>query len=375
MKKTLGYVAVVTVSILVTLGLIELVGRLVLSPLLVRYANRRAMTLELANPKDLGVATLYVPHHYYLYGMRPAYRSADGGLRHNAMGCRAEDVPLEKPAGVVRIVTVGGSTTYETLVRRNDRIYTYLLERLLDRWADDHRLGRRFEVIDCGVPGATSAENLGRYMFALSDYRPDLLLVQQGLNDAIPRSLPRMSRDYREFSKTWDERGPTDDRWFLVRLVRAARNKFGSSIWTQGINFLVRRPFWDASSGADSANVAHNGPGVFRANTRYLVRAALADGAQVLLVTEHIVADKRADWRQMPPSRDRATLEHNDVLRDLARSEGVLFFDLQSALCACKAEMPDGRHLNEAGEREKAHALFDYLTRPAVAGRWMKESR
>jgi len=145
--------------------------------------------------------SLYVPHHYYLYAPRPSYRSADGKVRHNSMGCRAEEVSLNKPAGVYLIVAVGGSTTYSTLVRENEEIYTYKLKKLLNDWSARAGSGWSFEVVNCGVPGYTSAENLTRYIFALSEYQADLIIVQQGINDALARPLPRLSRDYREFSR------------------------------------------------------------------------------------------------------------------------------------------------------------------------------
>ncbi len=359
--------------VIVGLGLVEVIGRWFLVPLLARYESQKALNLQLLKPTDLGVAAIYVPHHYYLFSTRPSYQSRDTQVHHNSRGCRAEDVPLEKTETVVRIVAVGGSTTYSTQIRQNQRIYTYVLEGLLNDWARTNSLGRTFEVLNCGVPGATSAENLSRYIFGLSEYRPDLLLVQQGLNDAVARAYPQMSRDYREYSKTWDESYLEPPQWFIGRLIRAVRNRVvDDSIWNEGIGFLVRRPRPPESA---PENYEKNGPHIFEANTRYLVRLAAGDGGAVLLLSEHVVTDKTVDWRRLPLDRVRATVEHNEVLARLAVAEKTLFFDLQGALCACPEQMPDGRHLNEAGERVKARALFDYLTRPAVVTRWLKKTR
>jgi lysophospholipase L1-like esterase len=370
--KRLGILGVVSLaSLIVTLGLIEVIGRWFLVPLLARYSSHQALNLQLANPQDLGVASLYVPHHYYLYETRPSYRSLDAELRHNSRGCRAEEVQLPKSDSVVRIVAVGGSTTYSTLVRQNTRIYTYQLETLLNRWATGQNLGRRFEVLNCGVPGATSAENLSRYIFMLSQYQPDLLLLQQGINDALTRAFPHVSRDYREYSKTWDESYLEPRRWFIARVFRAARNKFSDSIWNKGVSVLVRHELPEVNR---AENYERNGPQIFEANTRYLIRLAAGDGAAVVLLSEHVVTDKNVDWRRLPPTRVRATLEHNEILARLAEAEKVLFLDLQRALCACRERLPDGRHLNEAGEREKAQAVFEYLT-SGIMKRWLMRSR
>lgn len=350
-------------SIVLALGAIELIGSWLITPLIVRYSENQALKFQLANPETLGVASLYVPHHYYLYAPRPGYRSADAKIRHNSMGCRAEEVSVPKPAGVYRIVTVGGSTTYSTLVRANEEIYTYKLEKLLNDWSARAGFGRSFEVLNCGVPGYTSAENLARYIFVLSEYKADLLVIQQGINDALARALPRLSRDYHEFSKTWEEVDVGRDQWFLKRLARAAIKRFSGSIWTQGINYMVRHPFWDKkASGSDPVHYDKNSPWIFESNTRYLVRLASGDGANVLLLTEHIVVDKADDWRAMSNSRAKATLEHNSVVENVAQGEGAFFFDLQKKLCACEAIMPDSRHLNEEGETQKAQRIFEYLT-------------
>ncbi len=364
---------IVLASTVLTVGAVELVGRFFLTPLLVRYSDNQALKLQLAEPRNLGVVSLYVPHHYYLYTTRPSYHSADGKVRHNSMGCRAEEVRIPKPSGVYRIVAVGGSTTYSTGVRLNESIYTYKLQKLLNEWSARNGMRRPFEVVNCGVPGFTSAENLARYIFAISEYRADLLIAQQGINDVLPRSLPSVSRDYREFSKAWEGFDVDRGGWFLKRLLRAARNRFADSVWTQGISYVVRHPYWDkAVSGVDVSNFSKNPSSIFEANLRYLIRLVSADGARTLLLTEHLVtdpSDRPTDW--LSEGGIQAVLEHNRILRRLARQEGTLFLDLQAALCACGAIMPDGRHLNDGGETHKAQAIFEYLTKEFAAGRWL----
>lgn len=363
-KRVLVLVGISIASAALTVGMVEVAGWFFFTPMLVRYSENQALRLQLAKPKDLGIASLYVPHHYYLFSTRPSYRSADGKVRHNSLGCRAEEVSVEKPAGVYRIVALGGSTTYSTLVRENEGIFTYKLEKALNAWASKAGLRRTFEVLNCGVPGYTSAEALARYIFSLSEYRADLVMVQLGINDALPRGLSHISRDYREFSKTWETFDPGSDLWFTRRLLRTARNRFTDSVWTQGINFVVRHPFWIPKPGQVTvAGDGGNSAWIFGSNMRYLIRLASGDGARALLLTEHLVVDKASDWRTMPPGRGRFTLEHNALLETIARQERTLFLDLQQELCACKEMMPDGRHLNEEGESQKARLILEYLRR------------
>jgi lysophospholipase L1-like esterase len=327
-----------------------------------RYSSSQALRVQLENPETLGVAGLYVPHHYYLYGPRPSYQSGDRKLRHNSQGCRAEDVSLGKPPTVYRIVAIGGSTTYSTLVRDNAEVFAYKLENLLNDWATAVGFGRSIEILNCGVPGASSAENLLRYVFNLSQYRADMIIIQQGINDIAPRTLPTMSRDYQEFAKTWQEPDLGADTWFLKRLVRAAMHRFSDSVWTHGINYLVRHRYWSKESGADVRHMASNGPWIFESNTRYLASLAVADGATVLLLTEHFLADGTADRATMAWFIQGVS-EHNAVLGKIARENSLLFLDLQSKLCGCRDIMSDWAHLNEAGETQKAAVIFAYVTR------------
>jgi lysophospholipase L1-like esterase len=362
----------VAASALLTLVVLELVGRLVILPMLLAYSSNEALKQQLAHPRDLGVVSLYIPHHYYLYVTRPGYRSADGALRHDSRGCRAEETAVPKPPAVYRIVALGGSTVYGTGVRQNEETFAYRLETMLNRWAAEGRSVRRLEVINCGVPAYTSAETLARYMFSTSEYQADLLIIQHGLNDVLPRSLPTVSRDYREFSKTWDHTMPESHGWFLLGLLRAARTRFGDSVWTQGIGVIVRRPYWNpAVSGASPVNFRKHPPSVFESNTRRLLRLAASDGAAALLMTEHVVTDPQdrpPDW--LIPGGIQAVIEHNGVITALAREAGTLFLDLQTALRPSDAILPDGRHLNEEGERRKAEAIFQYLQAQHAAGRW-----
>ena len=228
-------------SILLALGVVELVGRFILTPLMLEYSDNQALKLQLASPKDLGVASLYTPHHYSLYALRPSYRSSDRKTRHNSRGCRAEEFRVPKPPGVYRIIALGGSTTYSTSVRDNGDVFTYRLQALLNAPTSRLAKAQSFEVINCGVPGFTSAETLVRYIFVVSEHQPDLLIVQQGLNDVLPRSLPTVSRDYREFSKTWAWEGieVNGDRWFLGRLLQAARTAVPTSRQVSALTIKV----------------------------------------------------------------------------------------------------------------------------------------
>jgi lysophospholipase L1-like esterase len=90
----------------------------------------------------------------------------------------------------VVIATVGSSTTYDVAVPNGQT------------WSDDleQQLGRGYAVINHGVPGYTSVENLLQTLFYLDTYgvRPHCA-VYLGWNDIINAHLPNIDPAYANF--------------------------------------------------------------------------------------------------------------------------------------------------------------------------------
>ena len=109
-----------------------------------------------------------------LYGLRPGAAALVAGRRIsvNSFGMRDRPRRREKPAGVFRIVCLGGSNTYGAAVDDGET-YPAFLERLLER---DHP--GRFEVWNAGVPAHTLAQNAASAEEILRLYQPDLLIFQ-----------------------------------------------------------------------------------------------------------------------------------------------------------------------------------------------------
>lgn len=103
----------------------------------------------------------------------------DVHFRINAQGMRAErDVPYAKPPGVRRIVSLGDSFTigYEV---EGDETFSAVLEREL------RARGIAVEVLNAGVSGFSTAEELLYLRRELWKYAPDLVLVSFYGNDIM----------------------------------------------------------------------------------------------------------------------------------------------------------------------------------------------
>lgn len=102
----------------------------------------------------------------------------------NSEGYRTREFRVPKPAGMVRVICIGGSTTVAG--RSNDETYPALLERKLRaRFA-----GLPLEVLNLGV-SSTTAEYWFARLPRVFGYEPDIIVHYPGVNDISWRSLPR----------------------------------------------------------------------------------------------------------------------------------------------------------------------------------------
>jgi lysophospholipase L1-like esterase len=109
--------------------------------------------------------------------------SDDGGFerdftRINANGFRDREVPEEKPAGVIRVICLGESSTFGAFNRDHDT-YPRNLERLLN----DSTTGPRYEVFNFGVSEATTEELRHMIEAEVLPLQPDVVTFYGGHND------------------------------------------------------------------------------------------------------------------------------------------------------------------------------------------------
>jgi len=102
-----------------------------------------------------------------------------GWVRVNRQGFRGPEVVEDHPKGMLRIMAVGGSTTFDVSVGGQGRSWP---ERLAV-WLSQADPVRRIEVINAGVPGYRVFDNLIRLQSELYRYKPDLVILYEGHND------------------------------------------------------------------------------------------------------------------------------------------------------------------------------------------------
>lgn len=106
----------------------------------------------------------------------------------NSKGFRGREIDQLKKPGVMRIVTLGSSSTFGYYDRDNET-YLYYLEQALNK--DSEAIGR-FEVINLGIPHLRSEEILALFQAEAIPLHPDVVTFYEGVNDAA-RGNPRVN--------------------------------------------------------------------------------------------------------------------------------------------------------------------------------------
>lgn len=148
------------------------------------YWNIRSMLLGDSNPE---LYPKYLTLPYLGYIPFPGYQK-NHIVQHNKDGYRGKRIPFQKTRKL-RVLCMGGSTTYGFGVDSPAHAYPAQLSLLLNRYLlNDSLLSIKYseaEVINAGLEGGTSAEELQQYLFKYRYYKPDVVIVHSGINDAL----------------------------------------------------------------------------------------------------------------------------------------------------------------------------------------------
>jgi lysophospholipase L1-like esterase len=164
---SLRRLAAALVAVVVTLGLVELVLRLIVPP----SASQVLRGLHRA-----------APDKPWLYELVPGERRRDPvlGVEYtiNQAGFRDAERERAKPAGTFRIAVIGDSLTFGYGVE-----FEATFGRLLEERLRTVASGRRWEVLNFGVSGFNPYTEAALLRDVALGYAPDLVLVQFCVND------------------------------------------------------------------------------------------------------------------------------------------------------------------------------------------------
>jgi len=122
------------------------------------------------------------------------------GVTVNSAGFRDREYTVEKPRNTFRILCLGDSSTFGLGVMAADTYHSQLEQTLARQSAGS---GRRYEVLNAGVTGYTSAQCLGMYVHRGQAWQPDVVTLYVGINDRHERSRLSDREIMREDLPVW----------------------------------------------------------------------------------------------------------------------------------------------------------------------------
>jgi lysophospholipase L1-like esterase len=342
-------------AIVLFLGSAELAARL-LFDLVTPQSGRKALSQAL-DPAGEGVGwQFYRPHPYMLYELTP------GVIDTNSLGYRGAEFNQTAPEGVLRILTLGGSTTWGDGATDWPATWSAALERLL------RARGVLAEVVNGGLSAATSAEIAAHFVHRHQALKPDLVILHVGWNDVGPLLLSTYDPTYRSF-RGW-KAPPLSLRPMELQMLQSKFMQMLYTWWFKDADLLsllmFPNEFYDVDGVTAMANVARHEPTGFARNLQAILAMSKALGAEVVLYPVP-VAPRQIFELTPAPAAERtwearlAALEKNrGVMRVLAARRGVTYWQGPEDLLSVE-HFTDHAHTNDAGHARKAQFLADQL--------------
>ncbi|QDU60555.1 hypothetical protein Pan216_13980 [Planctomycetes bacterium Pan216] len=349
----------------VVFAFVPLLGMLALGELLARGWLYTVAGPEhypkFAVPSEFPQAAKYRPHHYLCYVPQPNYHR--GMMSHNSLGYRGKEINQPKPPGTLRIVTLGGSTTYGEFIDRDEATYPARVEHYLRE-----RTGRGdIEVINAGCPGYNSWESLGNLQHRVLDLEPDLVIVYHGVNDVHCRLVrpDAYAADNSGRRQHWTP--PIETRLCRYSCLARVVGHFVGLWRLPGVDSYVRAPTCDPGLSGPSERIGgdpmraldRNPPIHFDRNLRSMIGVARAHGIEIVLAT-WASCPAKGDYIATPHYR-RGVVEANEVIRLVAGERNAPLLELASAMPVDPAFWRDGRHVNAAGADRQGQLVADFL--------------
>lgn len=306
----------------------------------------------------------YTSHPFLPFGLRPSSRhtvywtpppwpelqpSSETYIwqcNHNSWGFRGREIALEKPDDGLRVVCLGGSTTYDTAT--DGETWPEKLEAALQARYPE----RTVEVLNLGMNAASMPFHIVQFALLGVHFKPDLVIVYAGHNDLwAGLGLQGFRPDYSHRLGHWDDRRRTIQR-FVPRWV--LKSAFVMSVVVavdraRGVQYDLVKQIWrDAKPAADPLE----GVWAFENGLVTIKGIANAHGARVLVVTPHWAFRKQDHYGDLV-----------ERIKLTARDNGMALFDAFHRLPAGDASLV----IDDVHFSDKGGTLFATLLSDAIA--------
>ena len=303
----------------------------------------------------------YIPHPYFNFVSNPDFRFTNGYRPHNSMGLRGEPCcAKEKKPGQIRIVAIGGSTTYGVYFTYERNVWPALLQKKLT-----DQFQPVVEVINAGVPFYTSYELIGLAAMRVPEFSPDLILIHTGLNDAFTVGFSdEGGPDNTFFRHAWSYKLPPDRlkagmrASYIIRLLGLRLTSSEGFLPGDMAGAIQHAPPADAEvlRNAQTATGKY-----FRRNLQTLVALFRNMGATPVLINEPLNPLQETGQTVYLSEVVKAVIRNNGILKEVADRNGLVYVDLYSKM-QDPAFFMDAAHETQAGMEIKASTIATQIT-------------
>ncbi len=313
--------------------------------------------------------SLYIEHGILPFVLNPGIstRYMDTSLHINSCGFRGNELA---PSSSLRVLVVGGSTTFDTGVTDDEATWCMQLQKALQSAYPG------LEVINAGLPVYCLWGNYVKYILYDHHVRPDIVLVFQGINDLTPWWAKAFSGLLRE--DYWGYRGVTSREWSGVEgrfspqphrgklmewmsrsvLITGAHNKRGGD----GNMFADKELASTSEQAVPDSQLEKN-----LAILRYFVTSLRAEGVIPVFVPQGLGAPTRKAVPSNYPVWISSLDKLNDAYLGLCREMGVTTIDLRGEITGWDdAYFQDFLHFSDRGAREFASGIAGHLSAEAA---------
>lgn len=297
---------------------------------------------------------MFEKHPYLVGDLKKGivHEREDLKYQHNSKGYRCEEFTTAKDSSVTRVVAIGGSTTYCVGVN-NHETWTHYLSEIL---GDGH------EVINMGVPGYTSAENLIQTALHTSDLKPDIAIYYIGLNDLRNINIKDLASDYSDFHAPalYSALGLCNNEnvpaLASVKIFLAMCEQAGILDVCPNLRIKVKNEF---NQGPDNRALD-----LFERNLRHIIALCKEQGIRPIFVPQILLEDvlKTGNLSWWVPYVKRTDLDDqmlifNDRLRSVASGDSLTFVSGVADHPWVKEDFVDLTHFTPDANRQLAELI------------------
>ena len=339
----------------------------------VRYKERHRTTV----PGEY--ATLYYRAQRVGIGL---VRATDyyGWVHIDSAGFRGPEVSLQKAPGVLRVMAVGASTTFDRGVTADSLTWPAQLQRILTTGP----AATRVEVINAGVPGYCALDNVIRLETDLYAYHPDVIIFYPAHMDLFNFLHTSLEGGPSRFERRPDAVADVTpwEEWLENHslLYVKLREKAEALSFSRGHASQSGTTVQAGAAARDSLISA--GARQFAQDVRLFLVAARSLGIRVVVPSMVEVSGdavdapdslQREEWRHSVPFAAPSTVllgyrAYNAALREDAQEEGAVFLPMEG--CGLTEpryyEAGDPVHFNDAGSERMADCVASGLRNARV---------